>query len=588
VDLALAKASAVDPARAAERWVSNGSPDDDVVGLQRHSERLSAYECALGALNACYSESSTLADSQGRVLTGARVAELKGHVLSKCIAAGDPLWHSTLYEWFIHKGLEDSLLAIESPYLEGFLGAVLREPDAPAKYVDLLWKHYVRAGRYSAAAHVLSQLADRMAPGIQLLYRVQYLALAVSNALAHLSGEGGGGSDDSKSRKLQKQNRHGVPRSSKSSTLTSTFLGGIGIGGSRMDEQRGSALSYMMDASSVGVGDITALGGDPGSVSRSARYPDPPMPPPQSGGTATSDEYFPLMDSERLSELEDRLEVAEIQVRIQDALRAFPSSFASSGNDNGDGTDVSRAVVELDSALFDISKLYNRFTVPFNLHECSLAIIAASHHPDSALVRLLWEKIVRGEYEACGGESGGGRSLEALSAKVRAVGARHFRTPSFFPLEFLVSTLEQLSAYLVSTDEVDSIGIEPAAGWVVDTMLGVGVSHSALLDAYERTLSSMEPAWQVASARRHLIRATAACISSWCDRVSGGAAHAHERHEVVSGGVNDLLQQHRAETENNGGRQSAVLVEELGVLGVHVASVTVGEQSSDVTSSRWE
>ena len=101
----------------------------------------------------------------------------KSHAYELAFASEDALFHSTLYDWLIGRGLADELLEV-SMLLEGsspfplvevcrvtsqmrpvYLEAHLkREPGTVEKY-QLLWQFYVKDGQPLRAAEVLAALA---------------------------------------------------------------------------------------------------------------------------------------------------------------------------------------------------------------------------------------------------------------------------------------------------------------------------------------------------------------------------------------------------------------------------------------------
>ncbi|CAJ0933242.1 unnamed protein product, partial [Ranitomeya imitator] len=91
-----------------------------------------------------------------------------------------------------------------------------------------------------------------------------------------------------------------------------------------------------------------------------------------------------LSDGEFLHELEEKMEVARIQLQIQGTLIRRYSNQLTTQN----------AVALLDSQLMDFTKLYGDFADPFKLSECKLAIIHCAGHCDPILVQSLWEEII--------------------------------------------------------------------------------------------------------------------------------------------------------------------------------------------------
>lgn len=96
---------------------------------------------------------------------------------------------------------------------------------------------------------------------------------------------------------------------------------------------------------------------------------------------------------EILHELEEKMEVARIQLRVLDALNMLRRT-----------PEVAAAIGMLNEELMDITKLYGDFAEPFDLAECKLAIVHCAGHYDPTLVESLWRDIFdNGEWSVWGG-----------------------------------------------------------------------------------------------------------------------------------------------------------------------------------------
>ncbi|EIW86790.1 nucleoporin [Coniophora puteana RWD-64-598 SS2] len=105
----------------------------------------------------------------------------KNHAYELAFASEDEMFHSTLYDWLIERGLVDELLTMRPPFLEAHLK---REPTTVQKY-QLLWQFYVKDGQPLRAAEVLAILAESPSDDLTLSARLEYLTLAVGNAKSH-------------------------------------------------------------------------------------------------------------------------------------------------------------------------------------------------------------------------------------------------------------------------------------------------------------------------------------------------------------------------------------------------------------------
>ncbi|XP_044520250.1 nuclear pore complex protein Nup155 isoform X2 [Gracilinanus agilis] len=188
-------------------------------------------------------------------------------------------------------------------------------------------------------------------------------------------------------------------------------------------------------------------------------------------------------DGEFLHELEEKMEVARIQLQIQDTLQRQYSHHPS----------VQDAISQLDSELMDITKLYGEFADPFKLAECKLAIIHCAGYSDPILVQTLWQDIIEKELNDSVAMSSSDR-MHALSLKIVLLGKIYAGTPRFFPLDFIVQFLEQ---------QVCSLNWD--VGFVIQTMNEIGVPLPRLLDVYDHLFKSRDPFWTRIKKPLHLL-----------------------------------------------------------------------------------
>ncbi|KAG6885845.1 hypothetical protein C0993_008808 [Termitomyces sp. T159_Od127] len=106
---------------------------------------------------------------------------VRSHAYELAFACEDEIFHSTLYDWLINRGLADDLLEMRPTFLEAHLK---REPITVQKF-QLLWQFYVKNGQSLRAAEVLATLAESTQFDLELPARLEYLTLAVGNAKSH-------------------------------------------------------------------------------------------------------------------------------------------------------------------------------------------------------------------------------------------------------------------------------------------------------------------------------------------------------------------------------------------------------------------
>ncbi|XP_028916522.1 nuclear pore complex protein Nup155 isoform X2 [Ornithorhynchus anatinus] len=200
-------------------------------------------------------------------------------------------------------------------------------------------------------------------------------------------------------------------------------------------------------------------------------------------------------DGEFLHELEEKMEVARIQLQIQDTLQRQYSHHSS----------VQDAVSQLDSELMDITKLYGEFADPFKLAECKLAIIHCAGHSDPILVQTLWQEITERELSDSVSMSPPDR-MQALSLKIVLLGKIYAGTPRFFPLDFIVQFLEQ---------QVCSLNWE--VGFVIQAMHEIGVPLPRLLEVYDQLFKSRDPFWNRMKKPLHLLECIHVLLSRYVE-----------------------------------------------------------------------
>ncbi|XP_017679081.1 PREDICTED: nuclear pore complex protein Nup155 [Lepidothrix coronata] len=198
-------------------------------------------------------------------------------------------------------------------------------------------------------------------------------------------------------------------------------------------------------------------------------------------------------DGEFLHELEEKMEVAGIQLQIQETLQRQYSHHSS----------VQDAISQLDAELMDITKLYGEFADPFKLSECKLAIIHCAGHSDPILVQTLWQEIIEKELSDSVALSPADR-MQALCLKLTLLGKIYAGTPRYFPLDFLVQFLEQ---------QVCSLNWD--VGFVTYTMQEIGVPLQRLLEVYDQLFKARDPYWNRMKKPLHLLECIHVLLSGY-------------------------------------------------------------------------
>lgn len=96
----------------------------------------------------------------------------------------DEVFQTDLYDWYLEQGRTESLLEIQSPFVERYLE---RKSLDDIVHANLLWKYYAQAERYNDAAAIQLALA-KSAFDLSLDKRIEFLSLAKANANTYLPG----------------------------------------------------------------------------------------------------------------------------------------------------------------------------------------------------------------------------------------------------------------------------------------------------------------------------------------------------------------------------------------------------------------
>lgn len=151
-----------------EYWIA-GYPINDARS-QFWERRKHCYELVLDSLSVFEERCGAGKQSSGHVDDPENV---RGHAYELAFASEDEMFHSTLYEWLIGRGMADELLEVTIPTVQNlkhahmdqqmrpaYLEAQLRREPVTVEKFQLLWQFYVKEGQPLRAAEVLAVLAE--------------------------------------------------------------------------------------------------------------------------------------------------------------------------------------------------------------------------------------------------------------------------------------------------------------------------------------------------------------------------------------------------------------------------------------------
>jgi len=179
---------------------------------------------------------------------------------------------------------------------------------------------------------------------------------------------------------------------------------------------------------------------------------------------------------ELLHHLEEKMEVARVQLQVLEAISGRPEAESQTGRLNSD--------------LLDITTLYQDFAEPLQLWECKLAILQCAGHPDQPLVNTIWTNIID-QLESSTAQN----KVLALSNRMESLGKQYASSSKYFPLELIVRQLEIVSC----RERGDS-------GWVPTCLQATGVSLPRLLDVYNRIYTTKDSIWLTLGDSLHILK----------------------------------------------------------------------------------
>ncbi|KDQ63476.1 hypothetical protein JAAARDRAFT_695291 [Jaapia argillacea MUCL 33604] len=186
IELPLQCAALADADRQGQEYWNSGCPPND-PRVEFWDRRKRCYDLVLDSLTVFEEKSTKAKAPAGQPSAPDDPETVQGHAYELAFSSDDEMFHSTMYDWLINKGLADELLEMRPVYLEAHLK---REPVTVQKY-QLLWQFYVKDGQPLRAAEVLAALADSTQFDLPLEGRLEYLTLAVGNAKSHPVSMGG-------------------------------------------------------------------------------------------------------------------------------------------------------------------------------------------------------------------------------------------------------------------------------------------------------------------------------------------------------------------------------------------------------------
>jgi len=198
-------------------------------------------------------------------------------------------------------------------------------------------------------------------------------------------------------------------------------------------------------------------------------------------------------EGEFLHEIEEKLEVAQIQLKVFEQISQ--KDLASVKKDP--------ALIELNSKLLDVSALYGDYAETFSLPECKLVILLSANHIDDNLISQVWYEIINKVLD----DSRNMRTMDRVqyvTQQMIYLGRIYSQHKQYFPVHFLLHTLECKSCEL---------------GWEPQTVINIfeqtGLTFVTLHQHYGVMLQAKDKVWKNLGKPLHVLNVVAQLFANF-------------------------------------------------------------------------
>ncbi|CAK5280503.1 unnamed protein product, partial [Mycena citricolor] len=136
-----------------------------------------------------------------------------------------------------------------------------------------------------------------------------------------------------------------------------------------------------------------------------------------------------------LTDLEEKLEVAQVQLEILNALAAAQNPRP----------ETPQAMALLRTRLFTMTELYQEFADPFDMPLMKLVCLHVSEHRDDAIVRPIWNRIFQEILDGVPENATPQAIADEIIKQVVPLGQRFHPSESAFPLRHIATLLVRFS-----------------------------------------------------------------------------------------------------------------------------------------------
>jgi len=238
-----------------------------------------------------------------------------------------------------------------------------------------------------------------------------------------------------------------------------------------------------------------------------------------------------------LTDLEEKLDVAQVQLEIYHALQGMATQ----------GGEVGEKIGLLAKRLFTMSELYQLYADPFDLPTMKLLIFHVSEHRDENLVRPIWNRIFEDILDE---ELDPTATADHIIAKIVPLGQRFYPSESAFPLRHIASLLVRFG--------LSNKGVLPY-GWAPRILIQCGVPYSDVWDVFHEMYESQIPPFNEQPNVQAISSDIAVLLSDWLEEARRPPQSSSVgRGEFPVGRIDMAVDQYLGELENGRNETKAV------------------------------
>ncbi|KAJ6621663.1 nucleoporin [Mycena sp. CBHHK59/15] len=228
-----------------------------------------------------------------------------------------------------------------------------------------------------------------------------------------------------------------------------------------------------------------------------------------------------------LTDLEEKLEVAQVQLEIYNTL--LPNI--------NDAPSVGERIMALQTRLFTMSELYQDYAIPFDLPTMKLLCLHVSEHRDINIVESIWNQIFQEINEA--DDDALGRA-DLIIARVGPLGQRFYPSESAFPLRKIALLLVRFA--------LNNKGSVPF-GWAPRVLVQCGVPFPEVWDVLHEMYESHVPPFNDQKNVQAVSSDIAVLLGDWIEDAKRPQSTGRRGDEFPVGRIDLAVDQYLAELE---------------------------------------